>query len=605
MKNIQKMMLLSLVVALGSCSNEENLMPEAAKQITVEAGFGVKSRVTTDGLTSAFESGDAIGVYAWTGGVTLPASADDMVVNNVANTFDGSSWSATPQMLWKDDATPHYFLGVYPQTDIFTTTTYTLDPTDQEKSDLLVATNFGANNEGITAQADPVSLAFGHVMAKLRVNVRFNDEFTTASVVSGVTAEALTTADIDWQTATATATGTASGVQLLPLPVVESGFAYSYESVMVPQTGLRNVAMVIDGETYTFVSSEDIELKKGTVTTLNLTAGRTSITTGGITILDWTLEGEIDGNLQNIDKEIDELAGYIEALQTAAADLQSQLDATNVLIESLETDNATQQTEIDELKDAKTALETDIATINETITTLTSRLTIIEGKIASLEEAVAACATQEDVDEVKQNLATVQSDMAAMKEAVTALQGRMDTVEGEVDSLQTAVDSLEDRIEALEKNFANRIQSLTFVPQYSDGKILMDYTGRTTQAHFRISPAAIAKLIAVENVEAFARYTNDPTTRAYEPEFPLVVVSVTGDETGMLEVNLKEDSENLFDTDFWAGKKEAVIYIRISDGNSDVVSDAIPMMAHGYGSNEGNRVYGFGDGNTYTGEITE
>ena len=193
-----------------------------------------------------------------------------------------------------------------------------------------------------------------------------------------------------------------------------------------------------------------------------------------------------------------------------------------------------------------------------------------------------------------------------MKTAITALQGRMDTVEGEVDSLQTAVANLESRIEALEQNFANRIQSLVFVPQYSDGKILMDYTDRTTQAHFRISPASIAKLIAVENVKAFARYTNDPTTRAYEPEFPLVVVSVTGDETGMLEVNFKEDSENLFDTDFWAGKKEAVIYIQITDDNgNNVVSDAIPMMAHGYGSNEGNRVYGFGDGNTYTGEITE
>ena len=318
----------------------------------------------------------------------------------------------------------------------------------------------------------------------------------------------------------------------------------------------------------------------------------------------------INGSIEDLKNVDAELKGYIESLQNTASDLQSKIDATNDALAVLESDlegqiTASEQKVLDELKTVKTALEGQLATIKETITTLTSRLTIIEGKIVQLFNAIDECATQEDVNEVKQSLTTVQSDMAAMKEAITALQDRMDTVEEEVDSLQTAVANLESRIEALEKNFANRIQSLTFVPQYSDGKILMDYTGRTTQAHFRISPASIAKLIAVENVKAFARYTNDPTTRAYEPEFPLVVVSVTGDETGMLEVNLKEDSENLFDTDFWAGKKEAVIYIQITDENgNNVVSDAIPMIAHNYAGNT-NSIGGFGDGGSYQGNAGE
>lgn len=232
------------------------------------------------------------------------------------------------------------------------------------------------------------------------------------------------------------------------------------------------------------------------------------------------------------------------------------------------------------------------------------------------ELAAAVTAQQAALEQAKKDLTAAYE--AAIKKAIEDNNGVIDdaiaaaitaatnNLQSEITNIKSEITSIKSRLDALEKNFANRIQSLVFVPQYSDGKILMDYTGRTTQAHFRISPASIAKLIAVENVKAFARYTNDPTTRAYEPEFPLVVVSVTGDETGMLEVNLKEDSENLFDTDFWAGKKEAVIYIQITDDNgNNVVSDAIPMMAHGYGSNEGNQVYGFGDGNTYTGEITE
>lgn len=262
-------------------------------------------------------------------------------------------------------------------------------------------------------------------------------------------------------------------------------------------------------------------------------------------------------------------------------------------------------------------VNSELQKVYSDISALRIELEALAASAATDEElAAAVTAQQAALEQAKKDLTAAYE--AAIKKAIEDNNGGIDDViaaaitaattnlQNEIANIKSEITSIKSRLDALEKNFANRIQSLTFVPQYSDGKILMDYTGRTTQAHFRISPASIAKLIAVENVKAFARYTNDPTTRAYEPEFPLVVESVTGDETGMLEVNLKEDSESLFDTDFWAGKKEAVIYIQITDENgNNVVSDAIPMMAHGYGSNEGNRVYGFGDGNTYTGEIAE
>uniref|UniRef100_UPI0040564162 hypothetical protein n=1 Tax=Alistipes sp. TaxID=1872444 RepID=UPI0040564162 len=133
-----------------------------------------------------------------------------------------------------------------------------------------------------------------------------------------------------------------------------------------------------------------------------------------------------------------------------------------------------------------------------------------------------------------------------------------------------------------EKDFANRIQSLIFVPQYSDGKILMDYSIRGTRVHFRISPAEIAEVITTDNVKAFARYTDDPTTRAsYNPEFPLSVISVLGDETGMLEVNIAESTEHQLSTEFWQGVVECIIYIQITDeyGNN-AISETIPMVAY-------------------------
>ena len=201
MKAMKNLMLASLLIGLGACSNYEQDVLDASKYITVDAGFGTDSRVATNGLASVFQKNDAIGVYAWTGENTLPSSKGNFQVYNVANTYDGTNWTAAENMWWKDDAS-HYFLSVYPATDILTTTTYTLNPNDQVQSDLLIATNFGDKNEGIAPQSNPVPLAFGHVMAKLRVNIMFNDELSDPALsVSKVIATAKNTATINWQNA--------------------------------------------------------------------------------------------------------------------------------------------------------------------------------------------------------------------------------------------------------------------------------------------------------------------------------------------------------------------------------------------------------------------
>lgn len=300
------------------------------------------------------------------------------------------------------------------------------------------------------------------------------------------------------------------------------------------------------------------------------------------------IEADINSIKQQIDdlKGVDaELKGYIESLQNTANDLQSKIDATNDALAVLESDlegqiTASEQKVLDELKTVKTALEGQLATIKETITTLTSRLTIIEGKIVQLFNAIDECATQEDVNEVKQNLATVLSDIAAMKVDIKDLQDRMDTVEGEVDSLQIAVANLESRIEALEKDFANRIQSLKYLPEYNDGKVTMDYTTRTLNLDFIISPAEVATSLKqqfdADNsvIKAYVRYTK---TRAAGDIVEQKVSAMSVGENGIFTLTI--EGQNL-SNDFWTGVLDAVIYIQIIDQNgNNVVSDMIPMEA--------------------------
>ena len=338
----------------------------------------------------------------------------------------------------------------------------------------------------------------------------------------------------------------------------------------------------------------------------------------------------------DLEKKISELKAYIDGEIDATEDwaeatfatleqyksLQAEIASIKVLIEQNKTDLTAAYTKA--IADAIAASEAamkewvngEIQEVYSEVLALQAELDALRGSSATDEELAAAVAAQQTaLEKAKKDLTAAYE--AAIKKAIDEYDGIIDSkISDQLEAAQEAVqaligeiygkiDEIEERLTELEKNFARRIQSLTFVPQYSDGKILMDYTDpdHTTQAHFRISPASIAKLISAENVTAFARYTYDPTTRAFEPEFPLSVMSVTSDDSGVIEVKLKEDSNNLFDPEFWNGTKEAVVYIRITDDNgNDVVSEAIPMIAHNYVGN-GNSIDGFGDGEDHTGTV--
>ena len=157
--------LMAMALALGSCSDNENgIGGEASKYITVSTNIGSMTRVATDADgNQAFEEGEKISVYAWTGDATVVPPSDERVVNNAINKLTNGSWIATPQMLWKNNRDKHYFIGVYPTKAIsdLAAGEYVFDATKQVESDLLVA----VNTDGITAEGkQAVPLTFNHVM---------------------------------------------------------------------------------------------------------------------------------------------------------------------------------------------------------------------------------------------------------------------------------------------------------------------------------------------------------------------------------------------------------------------------------------------------------
>ncbi len=270
------------LLALAACDK----FPGRTREITIQAGIGAMTKVSTTGDKATFDAKDQITVYAWTGSATeVPATR---VVDGVVNTYDGVKWTPAAQMLWEDVSSPHYFLGIHPVRTVkdFTADPFTLDPDDYKASDLMIA----VNATGLKASATPVALTFGHAMARLDVNLNFRNQWETTPTVSAVTATAKKTATVNYLAAApVTATGEAAKVALSK----KSDAAWS--GLQVPQTGLRTLTITIDGKDYVFTHSADIPLAGGQYTTVNLNIGRDRIDLGSMTINNWVAGSTIDG----------------------------------------------------------------------------------------------------------------------------------------------------------------------------------------------------------------------------------------------------------------------------------------------------------------------
>lgn len=290
--NIKNLLLATTAILLAACSTGSDVLPpQDLGQIRVTASVGAMTRVAHSGNSTTFETNDRISVYAWLG------AGNDMqrlVVDNSINTLGGDgTWTAEPQMLWADNTSDHYFLGIYPErngaTD-YDADPYTLDFNNQTASDLLVARTTAKPT------GSAVKLEFEHVMAKLVVNLSFRNEWTTAPEVASVTATACTEATVNYLENPVEVTP-ATGQNLVVIPF--TGTSASFAGIMIPgQSGFRTINVTLEnGKVYTYTHSADIDLQPGRYTTVNLVLGRDRIELddAGINVSDWENGTSIDG----------------------------------------------------------------------------------------------------------------------------------------------------------------------------------------------------------------------------------------------------------------------------------------------------------------------
>lgn len=290
--NIKNLLLATTAILLAACSTDSDVLPpQDLGQIRVTASVGAMTRVAHSGNSTTFETNDRISVYAWLG---ADNDMQRLVVDNSINTLGGDgTWTAEPQMLWADNTSDHYFLGIYPErnrTTDYDADPYTLDFNNQTASDLLVARTTAKPT------GSAVKLEFEHVMAKLVVNLSFRNEWTIAPEVVSVTATACTEATVNYLENPVEVTP-ATGQNLVVIPF--TGTSASFAGIMIPgQSGFRTINVTLEnGKVYTYTHSADIDLQPGRYTTVNLVLGRDNIKLddAGINVSDWENGTSIDG----------------------------------------------------------------------------------------------------------------------------------------------------------------------------------------------------------------------------------------------------------------------------------------------------------------------
>ncbi|WP_455996273.1 fimbrillin family protein [Phocaeicola barnesiae] len=334
--NIKNLLLATTAILLAACSTDSDVLPpQDLGQIRVTASVGAMTRVAHSGNSTTFETNDRISVYAWLG---ADNDMQRLVVDNSINTLGGDgTWTAEPQMLWADNTSDHYFLGIYPErngaTD-YDADPYTLDFNNQTASDLLVARTTAKPT------GSAVKLEFEHVMAKLVVNLSFRNEWTIAPEVASVTATACTEATVNYLENPVEVTP-ATGQNLVVIPF--TGTSASFAGIMIPgQSGFRTINVTLEnGKVYTYTHSADIDLQPGRYTTVNLVLGRDRIELddAGINVSDWENGTSIDGAEANEAYSYDSNTKTItiysgEGLKVAADVVNSGDNDINIILDN-------------------------------------------------------------------------------------------------------------------------------------------------------------------------------------------------------------------------------------------------------------------------------
>ncbi|HCQ72302.1 MAG TPA: hypothetical protein DIT75_02715, partial [Rikenellaceae bacterium] len=259
-----------------------------------------------------------------------------------------------------------------------------------------------------------------------------------------------------------------------------------------------------------------------------------------LTELEGKIADEVAGLNARIDKEIADItSAYTSAIATAseelekawAANLKTSIEDLEKSLKSWVNEKLTAYWTIEETKAALEAQKKDLETQLESQKTLLKGLIDANtGDITKLKDALAE--TEKNIADNTKAISDLNSDLEkaktdittaydkAIKDAISALEGRLNTkLENEIKTVndritqifndwESRIKDCEDKISAaIEKMnkalsvIGNKIQSVTYRPEYSDGVHNVYREDKAFRMRFEIRPAEVVSKLNANNVK--------------------------------------------------------------------------------------------------------
>ena len=291
---------------------------------------------------------------------------------------------------------------------------------------------------------------------------------------------------------------------------------------------------------------------------------------------------------QDSESLISSIQASITSLQNTDTLLQDYISVLQSRVASLEQSDGEHQSEIGALKDAVKILQEKDTDLQKKIDELKE---YVEGLVSGTKDrADATCVLLEQYNAAAEVIKGIYAQMDELGLKITATDETVAAHTALFESLDDAVSTMQLDISTIKTQLASllsRIQLVSYVPRYEDGKVHLPYeesgiattvlTPGTAELDFELRPSSAAKeletlwkadnsILSVQVAYAF--------TKAAVETVDLTISSVSAEGTIL---NVVFNGAGIKD-DFFNGECAANVRLGISDGNNDIISDYIPVV---------------------------
>lgn len=348
-----------------------------------------------------------------------------------------------------------------------------------------------------------------------------------------------------------------------------------------------------------------------------LTAAYTNAISTAKTEIETAYTAAIKSAIENLEASLKDwvnetLTGYSTVAATEAGiaalkdDLEGQLSGQKAYLEglltSLSNDMTKDNAELKKLVDANAkAIEANKKAIEESakkITQLESDLAAAKTEIKTayekaISDAVSASEgklTKEISDRIAEVNKSIDDKVTKVQNAVDALTVKVADLEKSVQAISNDLNTLKNSVKDLEDRLNARIQSISYIPTYTDRveEVYYTFTNRNINyvkdlaLQFEVMPHEAAQKVTVEQVSGQAAY---PQTRAGSLT-SFEVKSVSGDADGILTVVIdpvKFLNNNHYNSNYGTMGKAAV-RVAVSDSKTggSIASEYISIEPKSY-----------------------